>query len=215
MEKIMYDKFKKYYFKDRDADNISNDFVDVIVDSNEVFVKYFKEGKGRLQVAQETGTHKNIVGSMMSTNIERIIVLYDIFERTNGDVNLIKSLLDVKFLDKYADDIVGLHNKGIKNPLMYARFTKCYFPKLMGKLDKVSKSYIKFVDELVSRRKILKQYFKDNKSAKEIAEETGIVEHSVMDKVYWEKHYVRRCYQHYLEVLLEKKNRQSALNNKK
>ena len=122
---------------------------------------------------------------------------------------------DVKFLDKYADDIVGLHNKGIKNPLMYARFTKCYFPKLMGKLDKVSKSYIKFVDELVSRRKILKQYFKDNKSAKEIAEETGIVEHSVMDKVYWEKHYVRRCYQHYLEVLLEKKNRQSALNNKK
>lgn len=215
MEKAMYDKFKKYYFKDINVDDISDDFVNIIVNSNDVFIKYFKEGKGRLQVAEELGVHKNIVGSIMSTNKDKVTSLYDIFKRTNGDVDLVKSLLGVKFLDLYADDIVGLHNKNIKNPLMYARFTKLYFPKLQGKLEKVSKYYIQFVDEMVNRKKFMRSYFKEEKPVKEIADELQITERSLMDKIYWERHNIRKCYERYVKIILEKKNKLSAKIAKK
>lgn len=215
MNKYMYNKFKKYYFKDKDPDSISDDFVDVIVSSNEVLTKYFQEGKGRLQIAKEMSSHKNVVGSAMSSNIEKISILYDIFVKTNQDINLVKSLLNVKFLDKYAEDVVALHNKGINNALMYIRFTKLYFPKLLGKLGKLSKNYFNFVDEMLSRKPILKQYFKEEKSLSLIAESLGIKEASVMDKIYFERHYIKKCHENYLIAISEMKKRKNIENVKK
>ena len=79
--------------------------MDIIVESNDVFVKYFKEGKTRLQVAEELEAHSNLVASIMSSNVEKVTVLHEIFERTNRDLNLLHSLLKVKYLDRYKEQI--------------------------------------------------------------------------------------------------------------
>lgn len=215
MERKMYDKFKSYYFKDKDVESISDDFVDIIVESNEVFVKYFKEGKTRLQVAEELETHNNIVGSIMSSNVEKVAVLYEIFERTNRDLNLLHSLLNVKSLDKYKEDIIGLHAKGVENPLMYARFTKYYFPKLTGKLGRASNNYLGYIDEIVTRKRVLWKYFQEGKSSKEIAEEMDLEEYSVKDKIYRAKSFVVNNYERYLNAVGARNNKQNVKNTKK
>lgn len=107
--------------------------------------------------------------------INKYGLLYTMYNMNNSLEDLATYLnMDVSSLNCAADYIlkekeIEMVKKGVSEAKKYLKFTKMYFPKLSYKVENLDKSYFTFVDAVVDSNVILKEYFKEDKSLKDIA----------------------------------------------
>ena len=179
-------------------------FVDAVIKNDEVLYKYFIEHMSEGNISLDLNMDIKEVHSYVVNRKRKLNVIYDIYLKTGCDKELLDEMLKVRLKEKYVSDIVDLYNKGKHKPLKYIRFTEHYFPELSGKLGNASDRYYSFVDEIVERKIIMKQYFEDGQKAKDISSEMGKDEAYVDHQLYNMKDHIRHLYSKYIRIYKEK-----------
>ena len=204
-DKILCQHFEDYYFDTKEDRNIDRNFIEAVIADDEFLYKLFIEGKSRKQISEELNVDMSLLCTHILSKKSKINKLYDMYSRTGYRKDLIEEVLKYRFKSKYVDDMVSLYNRDIKEPMKYIRFTEHYFPEILGKLSNASEKYFRFIDEVISRKRILRDYFEKNKRAKDISLELGKSEVYVTNELYELKSKIRLWYSKY---------QRSSLNNR-